>query len=163
MPTPMKTPARETARSRAPRVAPRRRSADMRLAIMEALTSGLSVAHIAKSTHLTARRVRQIVADMLEKREFDPAGGFAQLQIARLNDAMSVAHTMMMEGDLAALDRVIKLAGELDRYHGYAPGPLPALAPPQPPRGLAAPKPRLLAPATANAERQEEIFPPAND
>ena len=32
---------------------------------------------------------------------------------------------MMMEGDLEAMDRFIRLTGELDRYHGFA---RPALA-----------------------------------
>ena len=168
MPDPAKTPAAPKtppAVKTPARAAPRRKSADLRLAIMEGLTSGLSVPHIAKATHKTTRRVRQIVADMLERRELDPAGGFAQLQIARLNDAMAVAHTMMMNGDLAALDRVVKVAGELDRYHGFFPSraaPLAALpAPPEPPLALAAPKAEAM--SLPSAPDKEEIFLPATD
>ena len=67
------------------------------------------------------RRMRQIIAEMLESREIDPPAGFVQLQIARLSEAMIVARTMMMEGNLQAMDRLIRLTSELDRYHGFAP------------------------------------------
>ena len=93
--------------------------------ILERLTCGLTVAHIARLEKLTVHRVRQIIAGMLEKRELDPPAGFVQLQIARLSEAMIVARTMMMEGDLQAMDRVIELTREFDRYHGFAPPRLP--------------------------------------
>src|SRR5271168_2868970 len=99
------------------RVATRRAIAERKLRIVERLTSGLSVAHIARVEQLTIQRVRQIIAEMLEKREVDPPSGYVQLQIARVGEAMVVAHTMMMQGDLQAMDRLIKLNGELDRYH----------------------------------------------
>ena len=170
MPDPAKTPAASRTHPAAKplalahRPAPRRKGADLRLAVMEGLTSGLSVPHIAKATNRTTRRVRQIIADMLERRELDPAAGFAQLQIARLNNAMAVAHSMMMNGDLAALDRVVKVAGELDRYHGFFPGrtaaPASLPAPTAPARALAAPKAGAL--SSPSAEK-EEIILAAND
>ena len=118
------TPAVPAAR----RVATRRAIAERKLRIVERLTSGLSVAHIAHVERLTIQRVRQIIAEMLEKREVDPPSGYVQLQIARVGEAMVVAHTMMLQGDLHALDRLIKLNGELDRYHGFGREPLPAPA-----------------------------------
>ena len=57
----------------APRLAPRRASAERRMRILERLTCG--------------HRVRQFIAGMLEKRELDPQAGFVQLQIARLSVA----------------------------------------------------------------------------
>jgi len=93
------------------RVATRRAIAERKLRIVERLTSGLSVAHIAHVEQLTIQRVRQIIAEMLEKREVDPPSGYVQLQIARVGEAMVVAHTMMLQGDLQALDRLIKLNG----------------------------------------------------
>jgi len=63
--------------------------------------------------------VRQILAEALANREVDPLAGFVPLQIARLGDAMRIAHTMMMAGDLKAMDRVVKLVGERDRDHGF--------------------------------------------
>ena len=130
----------------APRLAPRRTSAGRRLRILERLTCGLTVAHIANIENLTVHRVRQIIAGMLEKRELDPPVGFVQLQIARLSEAMIVARTMMMEGDLQAMDRMLELTGELDRYHGFASSRLPALAEAAPRLATSPPRAMLSAP-----------------
>ena len=127
----------------APRLAPRRASAEWRMRILERLTCGLTVAHIARLENLTVHRVRQIIAGMLEERELDPPAGFVQLQIARLSEAMIVARTMMMEGDLQAVDRMIELTRELDRYHGFARPRLPLPAETASPR-LATSPPRAL-------------------
>jgi hypothetical protein len=112
------------------RVARRRISA---LRVLERLTSGLSVAHIARVEKLAVRRALQIIAAMLEGREIDPPAGFVQLQVARLSAAMIVSHTMTMEGDLQAEDRTIRLTRKLDRYRGFAQAP----ALPEPHRRLA--------------------------
>ena len=149
----MSMPAQESSSREAPappeparRVAPRRATADRRLRILERLTTGLTVAHIAREEGLSVQRIRRIIAEMLESREIDPPAGFVQLQIARLSEAMIVARTMMMEGDLHAMDRLIKLTGELDRYHGFAPAQIPWAREAAPPR-LAAPEPRAILPS----------------
>jgi hypothetical protein len=147
----------------APRSAGRRATAERKLRILERLTAGVSVGRIAHVENLTARRVRQIIAEMLAKREVDPPAGFVQLQIARLGDAMVVAHTRMMEGDLKAMDRLIRLVGELDRYHGFGGAQIaaaPQTAPPPP--QLAAPPRELLAPKPTPEQPEEEIFRPAS-
>ena len=105
---------------------------------------GLTVAHIARVEQLTVRRVRQIIAEMLASREIDPPAGFVQLQIARLSEAMIVARTMMMQGNLQAMDRLIKLTSELDRYHGFAPDQIPWATETAAPPRLAAPEPRAI-------------------
>ena len=154
---------RPPAPQQARRSAARRATAERKLRILERLTAGVSVGHIAHVENITVRRVRQIIAEMLAKREVDPPAGFVQLQIARLGDAMVVAHTMMMEGDLQAMDRLIKLTGELDRYHGFGGAPIaaaPQAAPP--PLRLAAPPRELLAPKPAPEQAEEEIFRPAS-
>src|SRR5271156_6293634 len=71
-PTPAVPPVR--------RIATRRAIAERKLRIVERLTSGLSLAHIAHVERLTIQRVRQIIAEMLEKREVDPPSGYVQLQ-----------------------------------------------------------------------------------
>jgi hypothetical protein len=148
--TPVAPPA-EPAR----KLTQRRKTADQRLRIVDRLTTGLSVAHIARVEGLTVRRVRQIIAEMLESREIEPPAGYVQLQIARLGEAMVVAHTLMLDGKIDAMDRFIKLAAELDRYHGFGRAQISAA---DSPRRLAAPEreppPRLAA--------EEEIFLPAN-
>ena len=139
---PREAPPPEPAR----RVAPRRATADRRLRILERLTTGLTVAHIAREERLTVTRIRQIIAAMLESREIDPPAGFVQIQIARLSEAMIVARTMMMEGDLQAMDRLIKLTRELDRYHGFGKPPVSL------PRTLAAAAPIRAATPIAGAD-----------
>ncbi len=146
----------------AERSAPRRATAERKLRILERLTMGASVANIARVEKVTVRRVRQIIAETLAKREVDPPAGFVQLQIARLSDAMVVAHTMMMEGNLQAMDRLIKLTGELDRYHGFGRAEIasaPQLAPS--PQIAASPRERLL-PKPAPEQAEKEIFRPAS-
>ncbi len=81
------------------RSAMRRATAERKLRILERQTAGVSVAHIARVENITSRRVRQIIAEMLAKREVDPPAGCVPLQIARPGDAMVVAHTRMMEGE----------------------------------------------------------------
>ena len=148
-PAPAPQPAR--------RSAPRRASAERRLRIVERLTTGLSVAHIARVEGLTVRRVQQIIAATLDSREVDPPADFVQLQVARLGAAMVVAHTMMMQGDLQAMDRMIKLTGELDRYHGFAGVRLLAPAGAAPQR-LAPPPPRPALSANPEREATEAKF-----
>ncbi len=94
------------------------------------------------------RRVRQIIAETLDKREIDPPATYVKIQIARLNDAMAVAHVKMIEGDLQAIDRIVKLVGELDRYHGFG----RVHAAPAPQATPAAPLQIAAAPAAAEAE-----------
>src|SRR5271163_3434035 len=76
-----------------PRVATRRPTADRKLRILERLTSGLSVGHIARVEQLTIQRVRQVIAEMLETREVNSSSRGVQLQITRVGEAMVVAHT----------------------------------------------------------------------
>jgi hypothetical protein len=133
LPIPMPQTCNPSRPSPPHRPRPRRATAERTLRILERLTAGASVAAVACAEGLTHRRVRQLVAAMLAERAVDPPRGFVPLQVGRLNDAMTVAHAKMMKGDLQALDRVVKIVGELDRYHGFgcaetAPSPAPLSA-----------------------------------
>ncbi len=93
---------------------------------------------------LSPRRAREIIQETLDRREIDPPAGFVQLQIGRLSDAMMVAHSKMMEGNMQALDRLLRIVGELNRYHGFGRAPAnpdaaAALPSPAPPLALPAP------------------------
>jgi hypothetical protein len=46
-----------------------------------------------------------MIAQVLASREIDPSGGFVQLPIAGLSEAVIVARAMMVEGNLQAMDR----------------------------------------------------------
>ena len=134
-------------------LASRRAKAERRLKVFNLLKAGVSVAEIALQEGLSARRTREIVQEALDRREIDPPQGFAQLQIGRLGDALMVAHAAMMEGDLQALDRVVRIVGELDRYHGFprASSQAPAALPP--PSGA----PALALPAPAEAAENRSV------
>jgi hypothetical protein len=109
------------------------------------------VAAVACGEGLTARRVRQILAEALASRAVDTPVGFIPLQIGRLGDAMRVAHVRMMAGDLEALDRVVTIVGELDRYHGFGQAETAAAPPPASPSRRALPSAR---PAAQPAQRK---------
>ena len=100
------------------RVAPRKKASRAER-VFAKLRAGMALWDIARRENCSVRTVRRIVADSLARLEIDPTAGYAQLQIARLNDALLVAHDKMLEGDLQALDRVLKVIESQDRYHGF--------------------------------------------
>ena len=142
------TPPRP-ARSRRARIAAQRHRADRNFRIFNMLKAGVSMGQIAHQEGLSVRGARLLVERLLRSREVDPAPGFVQTQVGRLNDAMMIAHSAMMSGNLQALDRVIRLVHEFERYHGASraqaaslatdPLPLPAGCAP---RALPAPAER---------------------
>ena len=141
-------------RSRRQRLEARQAKAERNVKLFNLLKSGVPIAEIALQEGLSVRRARELVQEMLERREVDPPAGFAQLQIGRLSDAMMVAYAAMMEGNLHALDRVLRIVGELDRYQGFAVAPAEPAAGAT--RALAAAAPALALPAPAEAA---EKFP----
>ena len=102
------------ARSRRQRLAARQAKAARNVKLFNLLKAGVPIAEIALQEGLSVRRAREVVQEILERREVDPPAGFVQLQVGRLGDAMMVAHAAMMEGNLQALDRVLRIVGELD-------------------------------------------------
>ncbi len=136
-------------RSRRQRLEARQAKAERNVRLFNLLKAGAPMAEIALREGLSPRRMRELVRQMLERREVDPPAGFVQLQIGRLSDAMMVAHAAMMGGNMQALDRVLRIVGELDRYHGFArarPDPAVSATP-----ALAASAAPLALPAPADA------------
>jgi hypothetical protein len=133
------------------RRAARREDAERDASIFLRLRAGVPVPDIARAHHCSERTVRRIVARTLARRERDATGGYAQLQIERLNDALMVATYQMVNGDMKALDRVLKVMQTQDRYHGFGlpGGPAPAI--PAPARLAAMRPPRLALPAQLRA------------
>ena len=140
------------------RIKPERRRATKReqakraLRLVEKLAAGVTIEEIAASEGISPQWVRKRKAAILAQRAIDPPHEFIQLQIRRLSEAMLVAYSAMSAGNLKAVDQVIKVVRELDRYHGFgpyagsprlaAPGPIepPPLALPEPQVALAAPE-----------------------
>lgn len=126
----------------------RRTRAGREQQIVNLLNAGVSVAEIAQSQGVTHRRMRMIVGEILARRAPQPPAEFLAVQIGRLSEALLVSYSAMGGGNLEAVDRVVKIVRELDRYHGFAGIERPARAderrlppPARPPLALAAPEP----------------------
>ena len=130
--------------------------------IVRGLAAGATNADIAAQEDLSPRRMRELTTDIFARRRIDPPDEFHQLQLARLNEAMLVSYAAMGGGNLKAVDRVIKLVGELDRFYGLA---QPVLRqPPTPPRIARKAPPRALAPpAVETALAPPQIFDAATN
>ena len=104
---------------------PKRRRATKRelakrdLRFVEKLAAGATIEEIAASEGISLKWARERKAAVLASRVIDPPHEFIKLQIRRLSEAMLVSYSAMSNGDLRAVDKVIKVARELDRYHGF--------------------------------------------
>ena len=113
-----------------PPAAPRDRSIEARRAarlakfkrerrILDLLNRGVSVAEIAAQEGVTEKSMRALVREILARRMPEPPAEFVALQVSRLNEALLVAYGAMSGANLGAVDRVVKIVRELDRYHGF--------------------------------------------
>ena len=76
---------------------------------------------------------------------------FVATQVSRLHEALLVSYSAMSGDNLQAVDRVVKIVRELDRYHGH-----------EPPARPMKPKPRKLASQRPLALTGPEIGSDAN-
>jgi hypothetical protein len=104
--------------SRAKRRKARETKAARDLRFFNLLAMGIPLPAIAHQERLPARRMREIMDSILARRSIAPLAGHFPLQIQRLGDALGVAYGGMMDGDIRALDRVLKIVKEIDRYRG---------------------------------------------
>ena len=137
-------------RSSAARRAARQRRAAREARIVDLLNRGVSVAEIADRDGVGERAMRKYIRTLLARRAPAPPAEFLALQVSRLNQALLVAYDAMSVVNLEAVDRVVKIVRELDRYHGFAVAPEAAtprqarLAPPSSaPLALEAPRARM--------------------
>ena len=133
------------------RRATKRDQAKRDLRFIEKLAAGVTIEEIAASEGISPQWARARKSALLARRAIDPPHEFIQLQIRRLSEAMLVAYSAMSIGNVKAIDQVIKVVRELDRYHGFGPYPsAPRFAAPAPPPPFALPEPvPALAPPEA--------------
>ncbi len=92
--------------------------------IVDFLNRGVSVTEIAARIGVGEKRMRAIVRDPrtgirgLARRMPAAPEEFAAIQVSRLNEALLVAFSAMSATNLKAVDRVVRIVRELDRYHG---------------------------------------------
>jgi DNA-binding CsgD family transcriptional regulator len=137
-------PAPRRDRSPAARRAARQRRAEREARIVSLLNRGVSVAEIADRDGVGERAMRKTIRTLLARRAPAAPAEFLALQVSRLNEALFVASGAMSAVNLEAVDRVVKIVRELDRYHGFAieaapPKPLRLLPPSHAPLALEAP------------------------
>lgn len=154
------------------RRATKREQAMRDLRLIEKLAAGATIEEIAASEGISAKWARERKAAVLARRVIDTPHEFIKLQIRRLSEAMLVSYSAMSLGDLNAVDKVIKVARELDRYHGFAQhrsapsyaaprsAEPPPLALPEPSAALAAPE---AAPATDEVASEPRDRTPGED
>ncbi len=86
--------------------------------IVEYLNRGVSIAEIAAQVGVGEKRMRAIIRDILARRMPQPPMEFVAIQMSRLNEALLVAFSAMSPSNLKAVDQVVKIVRELDRYAG---------------------------------------------
>jgi hypothetical protein len=89
--------------------------------MIDYLKRGVSVREIAVQMGVTEKRMRAIVKEALAAHMPGPPEEFVAMQISRLNEALLVAYSAMSGMNLKAVDRVVRIVHELDRYHGFFP------------------------------------------
>ena len=141
-------------RKSAGRAAARLRKFERDRKIIALLNVGVSIAEIAAREGVTERRIRQRVQEILAKQAPRAPAEFAALQVSRLNEALLVAYSAMGGQNLEAVDRVVRIVRELDRYHGLA---APDLVEPSPPRRLPRPQPPLALPLREETPEPEAL------
>ena len=87
-----------------------------RLRILASVQAGLSYAAIGRDEGVSRERVRQIVAQSLSDHGAETKLDHARVQMARLEPALRLAAQAVGDGELAAIDRLIKVLDRLDKY-----------------------------------------------
>ena len=124
-----------SARARMRAAAQKRRQARARERgeILDLVVSGYTYEAIADSLKLSVKSVRRAVAKAIEQRQLDGGAHYVHLQVLRLTKAMRVVDLNLEEGDLKAVEPMLKVIAQLDRYHALS-LPAPPRLPPRPRR-----------------------------
>jgi hypothetical protein len=80
---------------------------------------GASVEKIAEKEAISPKRVEKLLRDELHKRWVAPAQDYARIQVARLDTILAKLTAKAEKGDIAAIDRILRVLDRLDRYHGF--------------------------------------------
>src|SRR5271163_1851988 len=90
--------------------------------IIASLNRGVPVAVIAEWEDVGEKRMRALVRDILPRRMPEPPAQFLAMQVSRIEEALLVSFGAISgANNLQAVDRVVKIVRELDRYHhGFA-------------------------------------------
>ncbi len=90
--------------------------------MVEGLKGGVAMAEIARREGISVRGMRKYVRTLIARRAPEATGEFIATQLNRLNEALLVSFDAMSSANLPAVDRVVRIVRELDRYHGLGGG-----------------------------------------
>ncbi len=90
--------------------------------VVEGLKGGVAMAEIARREGISVRGMRKYVRNLIARRAPEPTAEFIATQLNRLNEALLVSFDAMSGANLPAVDRVVRIVRELDRYHGLGGG-----------------------------------------
>ena len=113
-------PARPRNRSIEARRAARVEKAVRERRIVDSLNRGVSAAEIAAREGVTEKRMRAAVREILARRMPEAPADYVALQLGRLNEALLVAYSAMSGANIRAVECVVRIVREMDRYHGFA-------------------------------------------
>ncbi len=88
--------------------------------VLDDLMAGLGVGAIAQARQCTPARIEKILRVELQAISIRPAQDYAKLQIGRLEAMVGKLIEKANDGELTAVDRILKILDRLDRYHGFA-------------------------------------------
>ena len=88
--------------------------------VLNELMAGRTVEEIGKRRQLSHAHVEKILRAELRDLSIRPAHDYAKLQIRRLDTIAVKLSEKANAGDLAAVDRLMRILERLDRYHGFA-------------------------------------------
>lgn len=87
--------------------------------MLAALIGGVNPGAIGAEENLPTETVERALSEELGRRWMAPAAEFAKIQIARLENFCLALMDRVDAGELAAIDRMLKILDRLDRYHGF--------------------------------------------
>ena len=94
--------------------------------VLNDLMAGKTVDTISETRSVSRMRVERILRAELRALSIRPARDYAKLQIRRLDPIVVKLAEKANAGDLAAVDRLMKILDRLDRYHSFAKPPAKA-------------------------------------
>jgi hypothetical protein len=139
----MREPEKPSARAAQREDARKRRAgaARSRQDLFDLIASGYSHERVAREMKVSVATMRREVDRVIAARRLDAPEKYVHLQVARLNKALELVVSVVEADDIKAVEPLMKLVAQLDRYHGLA-GRAPL---PPPARPLALPPPAPLA------------------
>jgi hypothetical protein len=153
-------PSSQRAQGRAGRFARRAQKVAMREAFFDALAAGFTPQQIAEVRKVSVKTVKRGIDRAIADRRLDAPERYAHLQVARLTKALRLADALIDRGDVRGLAPLVKIVGELDRYHGL--GRRSRTAPPAPRyEALDPPPPAPLALTHAAPPLDDAVAPAA--